>query len=255
VSHTGGAEREQARRRLGELIGRLALRPDQPAPCPYLPGRKARFVYLRPRSLAPGVYHLLMDLNFRRLGAIVYRPQCDACRECRQIRIDVAWFRPNRAQSRCLRRNADVTASWGEPQATRAKHDVYERYLAARHEGQMSGAWEEFAQGLYDDSPLAREVVFRTQGRLLGAGIVDIEPEAMSAVYFYFDPDLAGRSPGTLNVLELVQECRRRAIPWLYLGYHVAGSASMSYKAAFRPHQLLGDDGRWTSHDPTGSSR
>ena len=67
----------------------------------------------------------------------------------------------------------------------------------------------------------------------------------MSAVYFYFDPDLAERSPGTFNVLWLLEECRRRGIPWLYLGYHVRGGRGMAYKTRFRPHQTLGTDGVW----------
>ena len=46
-------------------------------------------------------------------------------------------------------------------------------------------------------------------------------------------------------MLWLVEECRRLGAPWLYLGYHVAGSPSMAYKAGFRPHEILGDDGRW----------
>jgi arginine-tRNA-protein transferase len=67
----------------------------------------------------------------------------------------------------------------------------------------------------------------------------------MSAVYFYFDPDLDDRSPGTFNVLWLLEECRRRGIPWLYLGYHVTGGRGMAYKTTFRPHQILGADGVW----------
>jgi arginyl-tRNA--protein-N-Asp/Glu arginylyltransferase len=109
----------------------------------------------------------------------------------------------------------------------------------------MTGSWDEFSDFLHDGPPFAQEVVFRVKGRLVGAGIVDVEPEAMSAVYFYFDPDLADRSPGTYNVLWLLQECRQRGIPWLYLGYHVAGGRGMAYKTAFRPHQILGADGVW----------
>jgi arginine-tRNA-protein transferase len=193
----------------------------------------------------PGVYHLLLDLNFRRLGWGVYRPACEGCTECRQLRVDVAAFRPSRAQRRCRRRNADVVAVLGPPAPTDEKHALYRRYLETRHDGEMTGSWEEFAEFLYQAPALAREVVYRAQGRLVGAGIVDVEPEAMSAVYFYFDPDLAARSPGTFNVLWLIDECRRRALPWLYLGYHVPGGRGMAYKAGFRPHEVLGADGVW----------
>jgi arginine-tRNA-protein transferase len=236
---------EAARARLAALVDSLGLEPSPPSPCPYLPGRESRLVAIRPERLDPGLYRLFMDLNFRRLGPVVYRPACDGCRGCHQLRVDVARFRPARAQRRCLRRNADVVARAGAPEATEEKHEVYRRYLQARHDGQMSGSWEEFRSFLHEGPPFAREVVFRAGERLVGAGIYDAGPEAFSAVYFYFDPDLAARSPGTLNVLWLVAECRRLGVPWLYLGYHVDGSPTMAYKAGFEPHEILGDDGQW----------
>ncbi len=237
--------REKARRRLANFLDSLDLEPSAPSPCPYLAGRESRLLLLRPRDLAPGLYHLLLDLNFRRLGWGVYRPVCDGCTECHQLRLEVAAFRPDRSQRRCRRRNADVVATLGGPDPTEEKHAVYRRYLEARHDGEMTGSWDEFADFLYEAPPLAREVVYRVEDRLVGAGIVDLEPEAMSALYFYFDPDLDDRSPGTLNVLWLLEECRRRGIPWLYLGYHVTGGRGMAYKTAFRPHQILGADGVW----------
>ena len=241
----GEPEDDPARARLAALLESLGLERSPPAPCPYLPGRDSRLVALRPERLSPGLYRLFLDLNFRRLGSVVYRPACEGCRECRQLRVNVARFRPSRAQRRCGKRNAEVVVELGRPEATAEKHEVYRRYLETRHDGQMSGSWEEFRDFLHEAPPFTREVVFRVGGRLLGAGIYDAGPDAVSAVYFYFDPDLSARSPGTLNVLWLVEECRRRGVPWLYLGYHVTGSPSMAYKARFRPHQTLGDDGQW----------
>jgi len=226
-------------------VDSLGLDASPPTPCPYLPGRDSRLVAIHPERLSPGLYRLFLDLNFRRLGSIVYRPACEGCRECRQLRVDVARFRPTRAQRRCRKRNADVTARSGRPEPTEEKHAVYRRYLEARHDGQMSGSWEEFEEFLHEAPPFTREVVFRAGERLLGAGIYDAVPGALSAVYFYFDPDLAPRSPGTLNVLWLVEECRRLAASWLYLGYLVAASPAMSYKARFSPHAVLFDDGQW----------
>jgi arginyl-tRNA--protein-N-Asp/Glu arginylyltransferase len=233
------------RARLAALVDSLGLAPSPPSPCPYLPGRDSRLVAVNPERLSPGVYRLFLDLNFRRLGSVVYRPACDGCRECRQLRVDAARFRPTRAQRRCLRQNADVSVRSGWPEPTAEKHEVYRRYLDARHDGQMSGSWGEFQDFLHEAPPFTREVVFRVGERLLGAGIYDAVPGALSAVYFYFDPDLGSRSPGTLNVLWLVEECRRLGFPWLYLGYHVPGSPSMSYKARFFPHEILFDDGQW----------
>lgn len=242
---TEKASTDGTRARLVALVESLGLEPSAASPCPYLPGRDSRLVALRPERLTPALYRLFLDLNFRRLGSVVYRPACEACAECRQLRVDVARFRPTRAQRRARRRNHDVVAVTGPPEATEEKHEVYRRYLETRHDGQMSGSWEEFRDFLHETPPFTREVVFRSGERLVGAGIYDVGPGVVSAVYFYFDPDLSARSPGTLNVLWLVEECRRLGAEWLYLGYHVAGSPSMAYKAGFRPHQVLGDDGQW----------
>jgi arginyl-tRNA--protein-N-Asp/Glu arginylyltransferase len=236
---------DPARARLAALLDALALAPSPPSPCPYLPRRDSRLVVVRPQQFPAQLYHVFMDLNFRRLGEVVYRPECEGCRECRQLRVRVPEFRPSRAQRRCARRNRDLTIETRAPKATPEKHAVYQRYLAARHDGQMSGSWQELAEAVHAGCPFTREVVFRLAGRLVGAGIFDVTPLALSAVYFYFDPEFARRSPGVLNVLWLLEECRRRELPWLYLGYYVSGCGTMSYKMSFRPNETLGEDGCW----------
>ena len=242
---SGETPPDAARARLAALVDSLGLEPSPPSPCPDLPGRASRLVAIRPDTLEPRLYRLFLDLNFRRLGPVVYRPACEGCRECHQLRVDALRFRPTRAQRRCLQRNSDVAASSSRPAPTVEKHEVYRRYLEARHDGQMSGSWQEFVEFVHATAPFTREVVFRVAGRLLGAGIFDVTPLALSAVYFYFDPALAKRSPGVLNVLWLLQECRRLGARWLYLGFHVSGCDTMSYKKSFRPNEILGADGRW----------
>lgn len=240
------AAHERRTEALRGLLERSSLEPVEPFPCPYLPGRAARQILLRPPAFSPGLYHAFLDLNYRRLGGLVYRPACEGCRECRSLRVVVDAFRPTRAQRRCLARNADVSVKIAEPEPTDEKHDLYRRYLQSRHDGQMTGSHEEFRSFLYAAPALTRELVYRAEGRIIGVGIADVEPQALSAVYFYFDPDEAARSPGVLNVLFLIDECRRRGVPFLYLGYYVAGSPTMAYKAGYRPNEVLGDDGRWS---------
>lgn len=248
-----GQGREHARARLARLVGSLGLEPSPPSPCPYLPGRDSRLVALRPSRLTPRLYELFLELNFRRLSDLVYRPACESCRECRQLRVDVRRFRPSRSQRRCFERNRDVVAVVGRPQPSAEKHALYQRYLAARHDGAMSGSDEEFREFLHAAPAMTLEVVYRVEARLVGAGIFDVLREGLSAVYCYFDPQLARRSPGTFNVLWLVEEARRRELPWLYLGYYVAGSPTMAYKADFRPHELLDDTGRFRPGPPRKS--
>jgi arginine-tRNA-protein transferase len=245
---SGGASaalgHDERTRLLANTIERHAPLPGEPFPCPYLPGRMARHVTLIPSPLAPGLYHSLMDLNFRRTGPLFYRPQCDECSECRMIRVLVNEFRPSRSQRRCCARNADVTVTIGRPEPTEEKYQLYTRYLESRHDGQMDGSTNEFA-ALYTSLVRTREIMYRVEGRLLGAAVIDLEPEAMSAVYCYFAPEAEHRSPGVFNILTLIDECRRIGLPYLYLGFYVRGCSKMSYKADYWPHEIRQDDGRW----------
>ena len=230
---------------LAQAIDRQGPAPGPPFPCPYLPERMARNLIVVPSPMAPGVYHSLMDLNFRRLGAIFYRPQCPSCTECRQVRVPVAEFRPSRTQRRCWARNADVVVEAGTPMPSEEKRHLYKRYLDKRHDGQMDGSPGEFYGFLYATTVPTLEIAYRAGDRLLGVGVADVEPDAMSAVYCYFDPEEPARSLGVYNILWMIEECRRRAIPYLYLGYYVHDCRRMNYKAVYRPYELLGADGSW----------
>jgi len=82
--------------------------------------------------------------------------------------------------------------------------------------------------------------------QLVAVGYVDRLPQAMSAIYFFYDPELRQRSLGTFNVLSIIEEARRIRIPYLYLGYFVAGCRSLEYKANFAPNQVIGPNFEWT---------
>ncbi|HEY7158194.1 MAG TPA: arginyltransferase [Gemmataceae bacterium] len=80
----------------------------------------------------------------------------------------------------------------------------------------------------------------------LGFGISDLSKDGgLSAIYFFYDPRQRQRSPGTWNVLCLLDEAARRGLPYVYLGYYVEGCGSMSYKMRFVPNQLRREDGVW----------
>jgi arginine-tRNA-protein transferase len=236
---------EERLRLLGRAIADAGIPAGEPYPCPYLAGRSARQLNVLPRPLAPGTYHALMDLNFRRLGPIFYRPACADCAECRMIRIPVAEFRRSRSQRRSWERNADLVVAVGAPRPSDEKHRLYARYLDARHDGQMDGSTEEFLGFLYSSPMETQEVTYSAAGRLLAVGIFDLEPAALSAVYCYFEPTAGGRSLGVYNILWLLEECRRRGADHLYLGYYVKDCQRMRYKADYLPCEILEPGGRW----------
>jgi len=60
--------------------------------CPYIPGNTSRMRFLDGRRVGM-TYRKLMDQGYRRTGAFVYRPVCEACQACEVLRVPVAEFK------------------------------------------------------------------------------------------------------------------------------------------------------------------
>jgi len=122
---------------------------------------------------------------------------------------------------------------------------LYRRYLEARHPGggMDDPSVEDFERFLTCPWSPTRFLELRQGGRLLGVAVTDVLPHGLSAVYTFYEPDLADRGLGTLAILEQIAWARREGLPHLYLGYWIAGHPKMHYKSRFRPLELLGPDG------------
>jgi leucyl-tRNA---protein transferase len=218
-----------------------------PEPCPYLAGQQMVSAFADPRApMNAGLYGRLAQVGFRRSGRHVYRHQCPHCRACVPVRVPVETFEPNRTQRRVWRRNADLEVNCIRPAPREEHFELYRRYVNARHPGggmddpSPADYWR-FIDSEWSDTDL---VEFRLRGRLVCAAVCDRLPDGLSAVYTFFDPADAARSPGTHAVLWQIAEARRLGLPYVYLGYWIAQSPKMAYKTDFRPVQGL-RDGVW----------
>lgn len=221
----------------------IALYRSAAHPCPYLSGETAASAFVDPGlELSPALYGRLLEHGFRRSGHHVYRPACPDCTACRAVRVPVERFRPRRSQQRAWRANAAGLSLTPRPAAFVEEHyALYTGYLAARHpDGGMAGSdagdYRGFAFADWCDTLC---VELRLDGRLLGVAITDRVPDALSAVYTFFDPAESARSPGVLAILAQLELARRWGLSHLYLGYWIGACPKMAYKADYRPLEVL----------------
>lgn len=215
--------------------------------CPYLPGVIACEEVFRADQFDGELYHDFMDHGFRRSGVIFYRPVCDGCDQCRPLRVPVGPFRPTKSQRRVWRKNEDLEVRIGIPMLSVEKFRIYSDYLAAQHQSEKEHSLADMYRFLYMSPVFTVEIEYRRRGRLVAVSIADVCTRSLSSVYVYFDPDFAARSPGTYSALREICLCRERAIANYYMGYWVADCPAMSYKARFRPHEILLAGGKWVA--------
>lgn len=216
-----------------------------PGPCGYLPDRDWRLRYDIVRDLTPAEYGERMRQGWRRFGHALFRPECDGCRSCLPLRVDVAKFTPGRTMRRVARQNeGQVRLQIGKPNVTDLKLDLYDKFHAFQVDFK---GWPErgpesadaYADSFVDNPFAVEEWCYFVGEKLIGVGYVDVVPQGLSLIYFYYDPDERDRSPGTWNVLCGLAEAARRRLPHVYLGYFVSGCRSLEYKARFTPNEVL----------------
>ena len=214
-----------------------------PLPCPYVAGRTERKVVTEITGAdAEELHDRLSRAGFRRSHNIAYAPVCPGCNACVPIRIPVERFRPGRTQRKCLNANALVEGFEVPAHATTEQFALFQRYQVARHgEGDMAGMSFYDYRAMVEDTPIETFMAeFRdADDRLVGACLTDRLGDGLSAVYSFFDPELERRSIGTLSVLWLIERARVLGLPYIYLGYWVSDSRKMSYKARFKPSEIL----------------
>ncbi|MHA1524136.1 MAG: arginyltransferase [Alphaproteobacteria bacterium] len=220
-----------------------------PSPCPYLPGHQERKVFTHLDGPGAGALNdALSVVGFRRSQNIAYRPACETCSACVSVRVVLKDFRPSRSMRRVLARNRDLRVQLVDPQITDEHYALFNTYVKSRHSGggmsDMSSV--EFAQMVEQTHVGTRLVEYRlpnlsgnAPGRLIATSLTDTLADGLSMIYSYYDSAERARGLGTYMVLEHLARGAQMGLPYVYLGYLVAASPKMAYKARFLPQERL----------------
>jgi leucyl-tRNA---protein transferase len=218
--------------------------------CGYYPERVARNLVIDPDAAQQDrLYHSAIEQGFRRAGAHIYRPYCAHCQACVASRINIAKFRANRAQKRCLTRNADVTVHRCAATQNPENFALYQRYLATRHADGGMDAPESADFDRFLCSPWSNTefIELRIGDQLVAVTVTDLTRSGLSAVYCFYEPALQRRSLGVFAVLTQIQRAKAAGLAYLYLGFWLDGHPKMHYKAGFSGLEVR-HDGQWCAY-------
>lgn len=219
---------------------------EAPRPCSYLPLQPASLEHRLQVEVTPREIDLLLEHGWRHFGPDWFRPACDGCSSCVPTRILAAEFTPSRSQRRALRSCGELRAVVGRPRVDEARLALYHAWHEDR---ERAREWspgpldaEDYATQFAFPGPASREIAYHDAaagGCLVVIGICDETPRAWSAIYCFYDPAYARISPGIGNVLFLATLARSQGKPYVHLGYRVSACASLRYKSAFHPQEVL----------------
>jgi arginine-tRNA-protein transferase len=217
---------------------------EKPRRCSYLPYETASLDVRVIQDMSAAEYTDLLARGWRRFGWQLFRPACPQCRECRSVRVLSAEFMPSAGQRRVMRKNDHIRAELHPLFVVPEIVSLYNRYQRFMHEhrgwdlqqSSVSSFHDMFLSGPWT---LGRQWLYFNDSKLVGVAMMDETPQAVSLVYFFYDPDWRPLSPGIFSVVTQIEYARLQSIPHAYLGYWIKDCGSMNYKNRFVPYEIL----------------
>lgn len=213
-------------------------------PCAYLDDRRARMQYKYIKGASPVLSTALTHRGWRRFGEYYSRPQCNGCTACLSLRIDAQNYQFSRNDKRTLKRNHQTQVYMRPPSVTVEHLELYNKYHSFQEEQK---GWRHYTlsqQSYYElyvagHGSFGKEILYFVDGKLAAVDLVDILEDGISSIYCFYDPELPRLSLGRYSLYQQILYCQAKKLRWIYIGYYVPKCPSLSYKALYKPYEIL----------------
>ncbi len=213
-------------------------------PCPYLKDKVEKRIATE-ITYNRNIHDELAENGFRRVENWMYKPVCENCSACKSYRVLVSNFELSRSLKR-INKNLNHINYKIKKNITNQEHfDLFKKYQKARHpSSSMAKMDEDEFTSMIEISPINTSLMeFRNKNNnLVGVILLDINKNSLSAVYSFFEPDYQSLGLGNYMIIQCLIYGKLKKLKYLYLGYYISQLSSMSYKARFKPGQILYDN-------------
>lgn len=186
----------------------------------------------------------MLERGWRRFGKMNFVPECANCTKCISMRIDAQNYKFSKSEKRVFSKNKDTKIYIQKPTMTMQHLALYDKYHLHMHNKKN---WKfdpidpsEYRRSYVDGGTVfAREILYMRDDKLIGVALVDVLPDALSAIYCYYDHDYEKLSIGKFSILAQIRIAKELNIPHIYLGYWIKDHFSMGYKENYQPFEVL----------------
>lgn len=186
----------------------------------------------------------LIERGYRRFGKMYFRPICATCNECQSIKIDVENFQFSKSVRRILKKGNDISVYIQKPSMTKEHIALFDKYHYHMHKkkgwdfspASSDHYYNSFVTG---EGDFGYEVLYYFDKKLIAVDLIDILPQGISSIYFYYDPDFSSYSLGKLSLYNQIKYAKETNKKWIYLGYYVKECPSLAYKSEYKPYLTL----------------
>jgi len=212
--------------------------------CSYLDDKEQTTHYKIVQECSVSYCQALIERGWRRFGHMFFRPVCVECTSCESFKIDVKNYEFTKSQRRILRKNEDTKIVIQRPQVS-AEHlalfGKYHEYMQDKRgwKYEKTTFRHYYASFVHGYGDFGYEVLYYIKDRLVGVDLIDVLPNGISSIYFYYDPSFEKYSLGTYSMLEQIKLAKENDLSWIYMGYYVKSCQSLEYKRRYTPYLVL----------------